>query len=128
MTWDRGVIAVVWILESVGCANVVMAYATGSVNFPVRLIFVVWMQVKRRADVRNFVKLHRTSAQILGRRVVFSMCSRNSQTCVYIPCQCSCTLLSAPPLMRAWNLLHITIKTQTQKVHSTLRHKKYILR
>ena len=31
LTWDRGVIAVVWILESVGCANVVMAYATGSV-------------------------------------------------------------------------------------------------
>ena len=36
-----------------------------------------------------------------------------------IPGQCSCPLLSAPLLMRAWHSLHITTKAQT-KAHSTL--------
>ena len=45
--------------------------------------FVFWMRVKRRAHERIFVKLHRTSAKTLGRRVVFSICSRHPQTCAH---------------------------------------------
>ena len=50
-----------------------------------------------------------------------SPCVPDIHRLVRIPGQCSCTLLSAPLLMRAWHSLHITIKAQTQKhiVHWT---------
>ena len=44
-----------------------------------------------------------------------SPCVPDIHRLVHIPCQCSCTLLSAPLLMQAWHSLHITIKAQTQK-------------
>ena len=56
-----------------------------------------------------------------SQKLLCSPCVPDIHRLVHIPCQCSCTLLSAPLLMRAWHSLRITIKVQTQKhiVHWT---------
>ena len=60
---------------------------------------------KRKLNMKN----------VNNEKMLCSPCVPNIFRLVHIPCQCSCTLFSAPLLMRAWHSLHITIKAQTQK-------------
>ena len=72
---------------------------------------------------KDDTKLRQTWRSNIGKREIMlcSPCVPGIHRLVRVLGRCSCTLLSAPLLMRAWHSLHITIKAQTQKhtVHWT---------
>ena len=83
------------------------------------------------ADIEELERWMHQKSRRLNALEVFTPMKGNNMLCspyvpdihrlVHIAGQCSCTLLAAPLLMRAWHSLHITIKAQTQKhiVHWT---------